>query len=178
MLVAMKRTAIGIIFNNDRREVLLIKRCDIPIWVLPGGGVEEGEAPQDAVIREVKEETGLDVAVSRQSGQYSPITRRSNPVWTFECTIQSGTPQTGEETRDIGFFPIDKLPKVVFHLHEEWIKDALKSDKEIIKNPIEGVSLFKLFWRYCRYPTIILRGIFVLLGRPINTSPKVKNQKS
>ena len=57
------------VIGNNRGEILLQKRADPdPAWAygkweLPGGGVEFGEAPEDTVVREVKEETGMSVAV-------------------------------------------------------------------------------------------------------------------
>ena len=62
-----KNAAIGIIFNQERAEVLLVKRQDVPVWVLPGGGVESDENSGDAVVREVLEETGLRVKVIRKA---------------------------------------------------------------------------------------------------------------
>ncbi len=52
--------AFAIIFDNHQR-VLLSHRRDMDAWNLPGGGVESGETPVEAVIREVTEETGLEV---------------------------------------------------------------------------------------------------------------------
>ena len=46
----------GILFNEERTEVLLVKRRDLPVWVLPGGGLDAGETPLDGVKREVEEE--------------------------------------------------------------------------------------------------------------------------
>ncbi len=49
------------------------------LWTLPGGGLDHGEDPRDAVLREIKEETGLDAAVGEQARVYSthlPSTRR------------------------------------------------------------------------------------------------------
>jgi mutator protein MutT len=59
------RLIVGVIIENGKGEILLGKkrggRVYPDCWLIPGGGVEEGEAIEDAVRREVKEETGLDV---------------------------------------------------------------------------------------------------------------------
>ena len=62
----------GCIFN-DKGEVLLQRRGDSNLWGFPGGAVELGETPQMAAIREIKEETGLDVEVGRAIGVYSDL---------------------------------------------------------------------------------------------------------
>lgn len=61
--------AFAIIFN-EKGQVLLSHRRDIDVWNLPGGGVEPRELPNEAVIREVKEETSLDVVIERLVGVY------------------------------------------------------------------------------------------------------------
>ncbi len=63
----MKMRGTSILFVNNRNEVLLLLRDDIPglphpgMWDIPGGGVEEGETPEQCIAREMKEEMGLDI---------------------------------------------------------------------------------------------------------------------
>ena len=63
----MKRRGSSIIFINSQREILLFLRDDIPhipfpnIWDLPGGHVEPDETPEECIVREMKEEMGLDI---------------------------------------------------------------------------------------------------------------------
>lgn len=54
------RTLCSAIIRNDKK-VLLIRRTDYNVWELPGGGIEFLESPKDTVVREVQEETGLNV---------------------------------------------------------------------------------------------------------------------
>ncbi|MBE0699228.1 MAG: NUDIX domain-containing protein, partial [Anaerolineaceae bacterium] len=61
--------AFAIIFDAEGR-VLLCHRRDMDAWNLPGGGLENGELPTECVIREVTEETGLEVAIERLVGVY------------------------------------------------------------------------------------------------------------
>lgn len=63
--------AVGAVVRNDRGEILLIERTDNGLWALPGGAQEIGESVTDAVRREVREETGIEVEVTGLTGVYS-----------------------------------------------------------------------------------------------------------
>lgn len=101
----MKQAVTTIIFNEKRTEILLIKRRDVPVWVLPGGGIEAGETPEDAAVRETFEETGCQVSITRKVAQYTPINKLSHFTYFFECAVLSGAPATGPETKEIRFLP-------------------------------------------------------------------------
>ena len=55
-------TASALIINGEGK-VLLVNHRKLGVWLYPGGHVEEGETPDEAVVREVREETGLDVRI-------------------------------------------------------------------------------------------------------------------
>src|SRR6266851_1688872 len=63
--------AVTAVITNDQGELLLQKRTDNELWGLPGGAMNMGESIAQAVIREVKEETTLDVQPTRVVGIYS-----------------------------------------------------------------------------------------------------------
>lgn len=53
---------VRVMVQNQRGEILLVRHTYAPGWLLPGGGVERGEIPEEAAVREVLEETGVTVA--------------------------------------------------------------------------------------------------------------------
>ncbi len=63
--------AVTAVVLNDAGRVLMIQRTDNDLWAIPGGAQEVGETPTEAAIREVREETGLDVEVTGLVGIYS-----------------------------------------------------------------------------------------------------------
>ena len=156
--------AIAIVLNNDQTEVLLIKRKDTPIWVLPGGGIEPGEKEEEALIREVKEETGFDVQITRKCAEYTPINRLASFTSVFVCHIQSGKMELSDETRDIGFFPINHPPPSLCPPHIVWLKEAL-SQTTLIQRALIEVN----YWEVCKYfflhPFRILRLIWTRITR-------------
>lgn len=116
--------------------VLLQRRDDNRLWGLPGGAVEPGETVRDAIIREVFEETGLDVEPWRLVGVYSdpvhhqvvtyPDGTETHYVTTvFECLIRGGTLTCCEESLELAFFPPDDLPHDLMPISRVRIHDAL-----------------------------------------------------
>lgn len=59
------------IVTNDNDEILLLKRRDNSLWTIPGGGHEAGETIEDTAVREVREETGLEVTITGLVGVYT-----------------------------------------------------------------------------------------------------------
>jgi 8-oxo-dGTP diphosphatase len=158
-----REAAIGIIFQQDKRTVLLIKRHDVPIWVLPGGGIESGESPEEAVVREVWEETGLRVTIIRKTGEYTPLNRLAARTHLFECRVKDGLIRTGCETKEIAYWPLDHLPESFFIVHHDWLADALLQLPSPVLKPIERVT----YWQFClfalRHPLIVLRYLWTCL---------------
>ncbi|MDP6453859.1 MAG: NUDIX domain-containing protein [SAR202 cluster bacterium] len=126
--------ASAIIFDDDG-WVLMEKRSDNGFWGLPGGAVDIGESVQDAVVREVLEETGLTVEVTRLVGiysdpddfcfmQYPDGNLVHSVVSVFECAQIGGQLQVSEESTDLKYHPIDSLPEQVLLSHRIRITDA------------------------------------------------------
>ncbi len=165
----MKNAAIAIILNEARTEVLLIKRRDVPVWVLPGGGIEPLEEAEIAAVREALEETGLIVNVTRKSGEYTPINRLASLTHVFECQVSGGKLENGDETKDAAFFPIQNLPEQFFIIHKVWLNDALTYNV-LVKRPISEVTYPKLLLYFIKHPYLVLRTLLSRLGFPINNN--------
>ncbi len=119
----------AVIFNEGR--VLLAHRRDIDWWNLPGGGMEAGETVDEALKREVLEETGLEVEIERLVGVYSkPL--KQEVMLTFRCRIVGGTLGATEESRACCYFPPDALPPNTLPKHRQRVEDALLDRPEAI----------------------------------------------
>lgn len=117
---------IAILLND---KILLTKREDFEVWCLPGGAVDTGESLAQAAIREAREETGLQVELTRLVGIYS------QPRWHREgghIAVIAARPTGGEirpqpgEVLEIHYFGIDELPEVILFGQRRRILDALE----------------------------------------------------
>ena len=127
-----KLTVDGVLFNKTK--LLLIKRKHEPFkdcWALPGGFVDYGETTEHAIIREMKEETGLDVKVIGLVGVYSDPDRdpRGHTITiVYEVQQTSGKLMGGDDAAEAQFFNHDSLPPLAFD-HHEIIKEVLRRKK-------------------------------------------------
>ncbi|MBA3238396.1 MAG: NUDIX hydrolase [Parachlamydiaceae bacterium] len=165
----MKKSAIAIIFNDTKTELLLIKRRDVPVWVLPGGGIEDNEDPSDGAEREALEETGLTVKIERQVADYQPLNRLAAQTYTFECSVLGGNLAKGAETRNIQFFPLNQLPSSFFFVHQEWVNDALRNESFLISRKLDYVTYSRLILYFMKHPVHVIRALFARLGLPLNS---------
>ncbi len=115
----------------DGEHVLLAHRRDIDWWDLPGGGMEVGETVDEAMIREVREETGLEVKVERLVGVYSKP-QKQEVVLTFRCAVIGGTLCETEESRECRYFLPSALPANTLPKHRQRIEDALLNRPEAV----------------------------------------------
>ena len=121
-------TVDGVVIKN--KKILLIRRKNDPFkgkWALPGGFVDYGERVEDAVVREVKEETGLETTIEKLLGIYSDPGRdpRGHTVSiVYLLSFKEGTAKGGDDALEAKFFDLDDLPPLAFD-HEKIIKDAV-----------------------------------------------------
>jgi 8-oxo-dGTP diphosphatase len=122
-------TVDGVIIKDNK--VLLIKRRNEPYknrWAIPGGFVEYGEKTEDAVIREIKEETGLEAKIDGLIGVYSDPDRdpRKHVVSiAYLLTDIKGKEKGGDDAKEAKWWYINDLPDLAFD-HHNILDDALK----------------------------------------------------
>jgi ADP-ribose pyrophosphatase YjhB (NUDIX family) len=127
------KTATAIIpFTNNR--ILLIKRNTVPFkgyWALPGGRVDPGEVVNQTIIREVKEETGLNVTVEHIIGEYVELGVKDEVEYEYYPTcflvnVVGGAIKHQEgEVQDIKLFNLKDLPELLAFEHHQMIKDYI-----------------------------------------------------
>lgn len=112
------------------RSILLIRRGQDPYkgyWATPGGYVGWDETIDDAVVREVKEETGLNVVKSKIVLVNSNPKRHPKQVINFVYLVNAeGFPKEADDAKEIKWYEVNKLPKKLALDHEENINVALK----------------------------------------------------
>jgi ADP-ribose pyrophosphatase YjhB (NUDIX family) len=125
----------AMVFDESRQKILLTRRTDNGQWCLPGGGVDVGESVSETCEREMVEETGLRVRVTRLIGIYSTphriIEYADGNRWqfvsfSFEAEVLDGELQLSDETTEVGYFTLEEIASMdmVPH-HRERISDAL-----------------------------------------------------
>lgn len=149
--------AIGIVLNAEQTQILLVKRRDVPVWVLPGGGVEINEKPEEALIREILEETGYQVRILRKCAEYSPVNRLAAFTSVFICNIESGQMHLSDETAEVAFYPIEKLPASFFPPHAYWLSEVLSHQSTLIQRPLTEISYYALLKYLICHPWQVLR---------------------
>lgn len=109
-------------------SVLLTLRQDFPIWCLPGGTVDHGETVAETAVREVLEETGLEVRLTRLVGIYSrpqSIQGGGHEVLFTGEPVRGVVWPDGKETLKVEWFKIDCLPDQLAGLHRTLLKDVV-----------------------------------------------------
>ena len=125
-------TADCIVFNkeDDKISVLLIKRKNEPYkdcWAFPGGFINIDESAEEAAIRELREETGLEISKIEQLKAYSgPDRDPRERVITIAFMAESKIKEVkgSDDAKEAKWFDISDLPPLAFD-HELIMKDAL-----------------------------------------------------
>lgn len=112
------------VVTDDAGRVLLIHKTDNGLWALPGGGHEIGESISETVVREVREETGYDVAVHAISGIYTDPGHvmayddgevRQQFSIAFLADLIGGSPTTSSESSDVKWLTREQIERLDMH---------------------------------------------------------------
>ncbi len=114
-------------------RLLLQKRAGANVWGLPGGSMELGESAEMTAIREIREETGINVKVDALQGiytQYDAVYANGDQaqaiLLTFLCSVESGELSDADpETAEVRFFERDELPILFCQQHNDILQDWL-----------------------------------------------------
>jgi ADP-ribose pyrophosphatase YjhB (NUDIX family) len=122
--VTQVRVGAGVVVRDAQGRVLLERRSDCGYWGLLGGRIEKGESVEQAAVREVKEESGLDVRITRLLGVYSDPDEGRIVAYSatdiiqlvdivVEAEILGGELTRSAESEELRFFSLDELPSEI-----------------------------------------------------------------
>ncbi|MDP3056999.1 MAG: class I tRNA ligase family protein [bacterium] len=144
------RLGTGIVVVNEKGEILLGKRIKTGQWTLPGGKVEKGETYEETIVRETKEETGIDIEIVKTLGLAESIIDGAH--WRYQNFI--GRAKGGELKDEKGkiegwkWIAPDKLPENIYEPSGKTLKLFLADKKGIISDVLvhENDSTYFLVW--------------------------------
>jgi len=142
-----------VVILNDDKKVLMLRhhQDDKDIWLVPGGAVESNENSAEAAVREVKEETGLDVAIERLIWHVEEVSEKRGQRFVnfFLARIVGGELELGEDPersvdgqvmREIKFVSKEEMQNLAV-LYPEYLKDELWT---AIEEGSSSVNIYKI----------------------------------
>ncbi len=106
----------GVVFQEAK--ILLVQERSDGLWTLPGGWADVGDSPADAVVREIREESGFETRATkllalldRNRHGHPPHVNHIYKIF-IRCEIIGGSPTTSHEIQDVGFFAEDEIPEL------------------------------------------------------------------
>ena len=123
--------AVAVLVHNHENQLLLVKRAVEPArggWCLPGGFIEIDESIEEAVLRELEEETGLKGEIEGLVDFFSQKGRYYGAILIFGYSVKilSGELKAGDDALEAEFFDLDALPPVAFLSHQRLIEKYYK----------------------------------------------------
>ncbi|MCP3984905.1 MAG: NUDIX hydrolase [bacterium] len=128
---APRRVAQAVVVGDE--GVLLSLRPELHGWELPGGTIDPGESPEAAVVREVREETGLEVEIDWEVGTWTRTGFLPHTAWIFRCHPLGGTLTPSAETPEVVWWDPEALPETLF----PWYREPLVQGLAAAGPPVE-----------------------------------------
>ena len=122
--------AVAALVLNQKDQLLLVKRSVEPAkgkWCLPGGFIEIDESIEEAVLRELEEETGIKGEIEGLIDFFSQkgLHYRAILIFGYKVKMLGGEVKAGDDAQDAVFFSLDTLPPVAFLSHQRLIEKGL-----------------------------------------------------
>ncbi len=162
------KSVLGVVFLEG--QLVLTKRRDIPLWVLPGGSIDEGETPEEAIIREVKEETGYNANIERKVALYTSTSKFLHPVYVYKLNVTNTAQDIfdAHEVKTVRTFDPKNLPKTIVPFYIDWIEQSLK-DRPYFEDIVTSITPTYIIKTTLSHPIIVMRFFLSRLGLHFNT---------
>lgn len=127
---------------NEKDEILMAQEGVDSKWTIPGGWADIGNTPKEVVIKEIKEETGIDAEVVRLLAIYDKQRHKhpAEPYYIYKlmffCKAVGGELQPGFDMQGTGYFSLGDLPELS---EERILESQLKYLFKLVKNDIQEV---------------------------------------
>ena len=126
------KIAVGAVVGNEHNEILLVQRADSGVWLYPTGWADVGYSASEVAVKEVGEETGIEVEPIRLiavlDGLRLGFTRIPLYSLVFQCRVIGGRVQPHPlECRDAGWFAEDALPEPLAGRGAKWAEQAFRA---------------------------------------------------
>lgn len=147
---------VRVIILNEKKEMLMVKQHHEKrdIWMVPGGAIEEGESSLEAAVREVKEETGIEVKIEHLIWHVEEVSERGQRfVNFFTAKIMGGSLKLGidpefdeghQVLREVGFFSKEKI-MTFENIYPEYIREEFW---KVLQGDYLGYNVFKIREKY------------------------------
>jgi 8-oxo-dGTP diphosphatase len=132
--------AAALVFDPSGRVLLVKENYDRRRWSLPGGAIEPGETPEQAVVRETLEETGISVQIEHLVGSYT--LDDGFTAHAFRCVHVEGEPEVQDpgEIAEIRWAWPDDIPSPMSNVLYYALPDAVRGVRDVVKTGLARVS--------------------------------------